>query len=381
MSKIMLVFGTRPEAVKLAPVIHELARRKGDVECVTCVTAQHRQMLDQVLDFFKIVPDIDLDLMRENQVLAALTARVLDGVQGAIDRVQPDWLMVQGDTTTCMAAGLAAYYNRVRLVHVEAGLRTGNKWSPFPEEMNRCLTTRLADLHCAPTEANRQALLGEGIEDSAVRVTGNTVIDALLWAREAVRAEPPGLPSGLDGIENRRMILVTGHRRESFGEGLDQICLALRDIVRAHEDTVIVYPVHMNPNVRKQVTGILSGQERVHLVDPVSYPGFVALMDRADIILTDSGGVQEEAPSLGKPVLVMRETTERIEGIEAGTAQLVGTRRDVIVRETERLLADTAHYERMARAVNPYGDGRAAERIIDALLDFENTAQGDARAS
>ena len=371
MLTVLSVFGTRPEAIKMAPVVWELAKHSDRVRSVVCVTAQHRQMLDQMLDLFQITPDYDLNLMQERQTLAQLTARVLVSLEPVLAQVQPDWVLVQGDTTTVMAVSLVAFYHNIRVGHIEAGLRTRNKRAPFPEEINRRITSVIADLHFAPTERARQALVAEGISEAAIRVTGNTVIDALLWTRDVTRLQSPTLPDGLaEAITDKRLILVTAHRRESFDGGLEQICLALRDLVQAYSDLCIVYPVHLNPNVRKPVYRILSNVERVHLIDPLPYASFVWLMDQAYLILTDSGGVQEEAPSLGKPVLVMRETTERPEGILAGNARLVDTKRARIVGETRRLLANAERYQRMARASNPYGDGKAAPRIVESLLQL-----------
>jgi len=371
MLTVLSMFGTRPEAIKMAPVITELARHSDLVRSVTCVTAQHRQMLDQVLQTFQICPDYDLDLMQERQPLAQLTACILQAFEPILIKVEPDWMLIQGDTTTVMATSLVAFYHNIRVGHIEAGLRTNNKRAPFPEEINRRITSVIADLHFAPTEHARQALLAEGIADSAIRVTGNTVIDALFWVRNLAREHPPVLPSGLlESTAGKRLILVTGHRRESFGEGLDQICLALRELVQSNDDICIVYPVHLNPNVREPVFRILQGVQRVHLIDPLPYASFVYLMDRAYLILTDSGGIQEEAPSLGKPVLVMRDTTERPEGIEVGNVCLVGTHRSRIVEQTLDLLANEERYRKMAMARNPYGDGKAASRIVESLLAY-----------
>jgi UDP-N-acetylglucosamine 2-epimerase (non-hydrolysing) len=372
MLTVLSVFGTRPEAIKMAPVVWELAKHPDCVRSIVCVTAQHRQMLDQVLDLFHIVPDHDLDLMQERQTLAQLTARVLVALEPVLAEVKPDWVLVQGDTTTVMAVSLVAFYHNIKVGHVEAGLRTNNKRAPFPEEINRRITSVTADLHFAPTEHARLALLAEGIPDAAIRVTGNTVIDALLWVRDVVRQQPPTLPDGLsEVIANKRLILVTGHRRESFGGGFEQICLALRDLAQRHCDLCIVYPVHLNPNVQEPVYRILGDVERVHLIDPLPYAPFIWLMNQAYLILTDSGGVQEEAPSLGKPVLVMRETTERPEGIMAGNACLVGSDRVEIVSQTQHLLLNAERYERMSVAANPYGGGKAAVQIVGSLLRYE----------
>lgn len=353
----------------MAPVVKQLREHSELAESRVCVTGQHREMLDQVLGIFGLVPDYDLNIMSEDQSLASVSARVLMGLDEVFENYQPDWVLVQGDTTTAMATSLAAFYRRIKVGHVEAGLRTYDKFQPFPEEINRQIVDALSDLHFAPTERACQNLRREGVPDSSIRVTGNTVIDAMLWVREHVRRLKPRLPEGLArALPGNRLILVTGHRRESFGAGLEQICLAIREIAERFRDVLIVYPVHLNPNVQEPVRRILGGLERVMLVTPLPYATFAWLMDRCHLILTDSGGVQEEAPSLGKPVLVMREVTERPEGIEAGNASLVGTGKERIVRETSRLLNDTAAYNAMAEARNPYGDGHAAERIVEAIL-------------
>ena len=367
-NKVLVVFGTRPEAIKLAPVVHELRRRPDRFVCEICVTAQHREMLDQVLDLFELKPDFDLNIMGPNQSLAQITVRALQGLDEVMRLSAPNIVLVQGDTTTSFCGGLAAFYHRVRVGHVEAGLRTGNKLAPYPEEVNRRLVTQVTDYHFAPTEHARKALLSEGVSAASVFLTGNTVIDALLEVRERVRRIPPTLPSGLEqALDGREMVLVTGHRRESFGEGFENICHAIRDVVEAHPQVVVVYPVHLNPNVREPVNRILNGHERIHLIEPLSYAPFVWLMDRSTVVLTDSGGVQEEAPSLGKPVLVMRETTERPEGVAAGNARLVGVLRESITRELHRLLSDPSERAMMAKVGNPYGDGQAATRIVDLL--------------
>ena len=360
------MFGTRPEAIKLAPVIQELRRRKG-FEPRVCVTAQHREMLDQVLETFSIRPDYDLDLMKPGQDLFDITARCLEGLRPVLLRERPDAVVVQGDTTTVFAAALAAFYLGIPVAHVEAGLRTFDKRRPFPEEMNRRLASHLAGLHFAPTERARQNLLAEGLPREQVFVTGNTVVDALFHVREKHRGRwprPPGLrPVG----KARRIVLVTGHRRESFGPGFENICRALRSIAGSHPHVEIIYPVHLNPNVREPVFRLLGGLPNVQLIEPAGYVPFVGLMEACHLVLTDSGGIQEEAPSLGKPVLVMREVTERPEAVEAGTVRLVGTDVDKIVSGVRRLLDDAAEYQRMSRAHNPYGDGRASGRIADAL--------------
>ena len=367
--KVLTVFGTRPEAIKLAPVVKALAAAP-DIEARVCVTAQHREMLDQVLDLFGIVPDDDLNLMRDRQTLAGITAAALDGVLEVINRFTPDYVVVQGDTTTTFAAALAAYYSKVAVAHVEAGLRTGDMYAPWPEEGNRKLTSALARLHFPPTTASRDNLLREGIPPDAIEVTGNTVIDALLDVVEEVRTGPRGrefaerFGSVID--PGRRLILVTGHRRESFGPGMENICRALATLAE-RDDVQIVYPVHLNPNVQEPVSRILGNAERVHLLPPQDYLPFVYLMDRSYLILTDSGGIQEEAPSLGKPVLVMRDKTERPEAVQAGTSRLVGADSAQIVANATELLDSKPEYDRMARAHNPFGDGHAAERIVERL--------------
>jgi len=374
--KVFTIFGTRPEAIKLAPVIHELQRRSadGDLQPVVCVTAQHRQMLDQVLDLFHIVPDIDLNLMRPGQTPIQVAARVLTELEPILQAERPDWVLVQGDTTTVMAATIAAHYRRIRIGHVEAGLRTGDRFNPFPEEMNRVIADHLSDLHFAPTERARQNLRHEGIPDACIHVTGNTVVDALLWA--VAQPLPEQTRTWFDQIglsdggthDGRRMLLVTAHRRESFGPPLRRICTALRELARRHDDVQIVYPVHLNPNVWGPVHELLEGVPRVKLLPPVDYLTLVHLMKRSFVVLTDSGGIQEEAPTLGVPVLVLREMTERPEAVEAGAARVVGTDPGRILEETERLLGDPDTYVAMAQAVNPYGDGHAAERVVSALI-------------
>jgi len=373
MNKISIIFGTRPEAIKLAPVVLAL---KADprVECDVCVTAQHRQMLDQVLEAFKIVPDTDLDLMVPSQTLAGLTARAIEAVDRYLADSKPDLILVQGDTTTTFCSALAAFYHHIAVGHVEAGLRTGNLESPWPEEANRVLTTRLTRLHFAPTETNRQNLLREGVPDDRITVTGNTVIDALFLALDIVKKQRPEVP-GLDErivAGTAPLVLITGHRRENFGSGFDSICKAIAELAARFPATEFVYPVHLNPNVRRPVDEILrsAGTDNVHLIEPLPYLPFVAMMSRSTVILSDSGGVQEEAPSLGKPVLVMRDTTERPEAVIAGTVKLVGTDQRTIVEETANLLTDRAAYDAMARATNPYGDGKASGRILAVCAEF-----------
>ena len=367
--KVMVVFGTRPEAIKMAPVVKALRQTPG-IEPLVAVTAQHRQMLDQVLDLFDIKPDDDLDLMQANQGLPDLFARMLTGMSAVIERRKPDLMLVHGDTSTTLAASLAAFYAQVPVGHVEAGLRTGNMQAPWPEEMNRRLTAPLAALHFAPTQRAHDNLLAEGVPAERIHITGNTVIDALLDVTRMIEADP-GLQARLDAAfpfldPDRRLVLVTGHRRESFGEGFESICRALADIASTR-DVQLVYPVHLNPNVQQPVKRLLGGFDNIHLIEPLDYLPFVRLMTKAHLIITDSGGIQEEAPSLGKPVLVMRETTERPEAVEAGTVLLVGTDRERITAEALRLLDDSADYESMAKAHNPYGDGHASERIAQGL--------------
>lgn len=368
MKKILVIFGTRPEAIKMAPVVGEL-RKSASLETKVCVTAQHRQMLDQVLDLFGIVPDHDLDVMRPNQTLDQITARVLVGVGEVLEIEKPDIVLVHGDTTTTLAASLAAFYRKIPVGHVEAGLRSGSLYAPWPEELNRRVATLATRYHFAPTERSRDNLRAEGIAADAIYVTGNTVIDALLATRQRLdgaskrnemQARFPFLQA------DRRMVLVTGHRRENFGGGFENICAALARIARDH-DVQIVYPVHPNPNVRGPVERLLGAEKRIVLIDPQDYEPFVFLMEQSHFIITDSGGVQEEAPSLGKPVLVMRDATERPEAVKAGTVALVGTDADRIYAEAGRLLADDTHYKTMAQAINPYGDGLAASRIRAVL--------------
>ncbi len=370
--KVLSVFGTRPEAIKMAPVVQAIADAP-DLDGRVCVTAQHRGMLDAALDVFGIVPDHDLDLMQPGQDLTDLTSRVLLGLREVLRAERPDVVLVHGDTTTTLAASLAAFYARVPIGHVEAGLRTGDLSAPWPEEANRVLADRLCRWHFAPTERARDALLAEGAAPGGIHVTGNTVIDALLWVRDRVAAADPrswrdalGAAWPLLG-DDRPLVLITGHRRESFGEGFARICAAIRALALERPDVAFVYPVHLNPSVQAPVHGTLGDLPNVYLLAPLDYPPFVRLMDRATLILTDSGGVQEEAPSLGKPVLVMRETTERPEGVAAGTVRLVGTDPTAIRDGVLTLLTDPAAYAAMRRAHNPYGDGRAAERIVAAL--------------
>jgi len=365
--KILSVIGTRPEVIKLAPIIRELGKR-GDLQNVVCVTAQHREMLDSALELFKIKPDYDLDVMADNQTPAQVASAILAKLDPILQQEQPDWVLVQGDTTTTAAAALTAFYRRVKVGHVEAGLRTFDKWHPFPEEINRRVTSTIADLHFAPTARARRNLMREGVSKETIVVTGNPVIDALEWvAQLAPTPEVEELFSRLD-LHARRLILVTAHRRENWGEPLENICLALREIAAARPDVRIVYPVHLNPNVNEPVHRLLGGVPNIVLLPPADYLSTVHLMRQAWIVVTDSGGIQEEAPSLGKPVLVLRQVTERPEAVEAGAVKVIGVERQVIVNEISRLLDDSSERERMARAVNPYGDGRASVRIVAAIL-------------
>ena len=367
MQKVLTVFGTRPEAIKMAPVVLALAR-EAQIQPIVCVTGQHREILDQMLGVFGVKADHDLNLMRPNQTLEGLTAAALTALGPVLDEVEPDWLVVQGDTTTAMASALAAYYRKIKVAHVEAGLRTGDKYAPYPEEVNRRIIATIADLHFAPTETARQALLAENHADSTIHVTGNTGIDALFWTRAEAKAGrvqgPPGLEAELEG---RRLVLVTAHRRENFDAGMDEICRALKTLAERFDDILIVLPVHPNPNVKGPIEAQLDGVSRVKLIAPVDYGPFVWLIDRAAIILTDSGGIQEEATALGKPMLVMREVTERPEAIAAGGALLVGAHADAISGKAIQILTDAALYRRMSKGSDVFGDGRAAERIVAAL--------------
>lgn len=369
--RLLLIMGTRPEAIKMAPVVQRCRETPG-VEPIVCFTGQHREMLAQVADYFQITPDLDLDVMRPNQTLAALTCRCLDGLDSAIAKFDPDYVVAQGDTTTVMAASLAAFYRRVPFVHVEAGLRTGDLYSPWPEEFNRRIPAITAALHCAPTEPSAANLRREGVPNQKISVTGNTVIDALLWTAARERLQGDHWRSKHAELGKDRLVLITGHRRENFGEKFESVCLAIADLADAFPHMQFVYPVHLNPNVREPVFRILSGRTNVRLIEPVAYPEFVWLMDRSHLILTDSGGVQEEAPSLGKPVLVLRDTTERPEAVEAGGVTLVGTDRRAIVTEAKKLLTDQAAYNRHQIVQNPYGDGHAAERIIKLILSHSS---------
>lgn len=370
MKKVMLVFGTRPEAIKMCPLVNELKKRK-ELQTVVCVTGQHRQMLDMVLEAFDVTPDYDLSIMKDKQTLFDVTTNILNRIKEVLEKEKPDVVLVHGDTSTTFVTALACFYLQIPVGHVEAGLRTGDLYSPWPEEANRTLTGHLAMYHFSPTETSRQNLLRENVADSRIFITGNTVIDALLWVRDQVMSSDTlrsELAANYPFIDpDKKMILVTGHRRESFGRGFEEICHALADIATTHQDIQIVYPVHLNPNVREPVNRILGHVKNVILIDPQEYLPFVWLMNHAWLILTDSGGIQEEAPSLGKPVLVMRDTTERPEAVTAGTVRLVGTDKQRIVEEVTRLLKDENEYQAMSRAHNPYGDGQACSRILEAL--------------
>jgi UDP-N-acetylglucosamine 2-epimerase (non-hydrolysing) len=370
MKKVLTVFGTRPEAIKMAPLVHALAA-SSDINAKVCVTAQHREMLDQVLSLFEITPDYDLDIMKPGQDLYSVTTSILEGLKPVLEEFKPDVVLVHGDTTTTFSASLAAFYQQISVGHVEAGLRTGNLYSPWPEEANRKLTGALTEYHFAPTSLSKSNLLAENVPESKIAVTGNTVIDALLWVREKlsnVNVLSETFEKMFSFIDKtKRLILVTGHRRESFGGGFERICKALAEIAEQRSDVQIVYPMHLNPNVREPVNRLLSKHDNIILIEPQDYLPFVYLMDKSHIIITDSGGVQEEAPSLGKPVLVMRDTTERPEAVEAGTVKLVGTDARKIVSETLELLNNEESYKTMSMAHNPYGDGKASGRIVATL--------------
>lgn len=371
MKKILLVFGTRPEAIKMAPLAHAFKADTENFQTKVCVTAQHREMLDQVMDFFELKADYDLNLMKPKQTLSEVWANILQQIPPILEEFQPDWVLVHGDTATSTATSLAAYFSQCKVAHIEAGLRTWDKYAPFPEEMNRQLTGKIADLHLAPTESAYQNLIKDNVAENIIHITGNTVIDAL--HQSVLKVNDVNYTN--DEIENlkkilnpdKHLILVTGHRRENFGQGFINICTALKIIATQRPDVQIIYPVHLNPSVQTPVNEILTGVENIHLISPLSYPSFVWAMDKAKLIITDSGGIQEEAPSLGKPVLVMRETTERPEAVNAGTVILVGTDVDKIVNNTISLLDDNKRYQSMSRIENPYGDGTACQRIIDIL--------------
>ena len=379
----MLVFGTRPEAIKMAPLVKEFQKYPKEFETIVCVTGQHREMLDQVLRIFEIRPDYDLDIMKQGQDLYDVTARVLTGMRDVLKEAQPDVVLVHGDTTTSTASALAAFYQQIPVGHIEAGLRTHNIYSPWPEEMNRLITGRIATYHFSPTPLSRQNLLAEGIKEEAITVTGNTVIDALYWVVEKIKNNKflsVELGSFLKTAgydvnrlnDNRRLVLITGHRRGNFGDGFIHMCLAIKNLVEKYPQVDFVYPMHLNPNVRKPIHEVfgedLSNLGNMFFIEPLEYLSFVYLMEKSTIVLTDSGGIQEEAPGLGKPVLVMRNTTERPEALEAGTVKLVGTNYDKIVDEVSRLLDDVLYYDTMSKAVNPYGDGKACGRIVEMMI-------------
>ena len=383
MKKVMLVFGTRPEAIKMAPLVKEFQKQPKRVETVVCVTGQHREMLDQVLKIFDIKPDYDLNIMKQGQDLYDVTARVLTGMRDVLKEVKPDVVLVHGDTTTSTAAALAAFYQQIPVGHVEAGLRTHNIYSPWPEEMNRLLTGRLATYHFSPTPLSRNNLIKESVDDRNIIITGNTVIDALYWVVDKIKNNKE-LDNELEDIlskagydvnrlnNGKKLVLITGHRRENFGDGFINMCTAIKDLTVKYPDLDFVYPMHLNPNVRKPIHEVfgenLSGLKNMFFIEPLEYLSFVYLMEKSSIVLTDSGGIQEEAPGLGKPVLVMRDTTERPEALDAGTVKLVGTDYNKIVNEVSSLIDDKAAYEKMSKAVNPYGDGKACCKIIEALL-------------
>ncbi|MEM9679509.1 MAG: UDP-N-acetylglucosamine 2-epimerase (non-hydrolyzing) [Bacteroidota bacterium] len=374
MKKNLIIFGTRPEAIKMAPLVKAFLDKKENFETKVCITAQHREMLDQVLSFFEIVPDYDLNLMKPNQNLYQLTADILTSLKPVLEEFKPDYVYVHGDTTTTMAASIAAFYAGAKVCHVEAGLRTFNKRAPFPEEVNRSIAGSVSDYHFSPTSTSMQNLLNENIKEDQILVTGNTVIDALKFSAKKVMSED----YHDDEIEqlktiydtSKRLILVTGHRRENHGQGFLNICSALKEIAENNEDVQIIYPVHLNPNVQKPVYQLLNDIENIKLIDPLSYPAFVWLMDKSYLIITDSGGVQEEAPSLGKPVLVMRNTTERPEAVDVGTVVLVGTDTSKIISETNTLLNDKESYHKMSKLHNPYGDGKACDRIVNYIANL-----------
>ena len=381
----MLVFGTRPEAIKMSPLVKELQAHKDKFNTIVCVTGQHREMLDQVLDIFDIKPDFDLNIMKQGQDLYDVTSKVLLGMRDILKKCTPDIVLVHGDTTTSMAASLAAFYQQIPVGHVEAGLRTHNIYSPWPEEINRQITGRIATFHYAPTELSRRNLLKEGLSDDMIHVTGNTVIDALYWVVERIRNdstlehylkdELKACGYNIDRLTgNKKLVLITGHRRENFGDGFVNICKALKSLVETYPDVDFVYPMHLNPNVRKPIHEVFGHTDyrNMFFIEPLEYLAFVYMMEKSFIVLTDSGGIQEEAPGLGKPVLVMRDTTERPEAVDAGTVKLVGTDYDRIVSEVSRLINDYKYYSTMSEAVNPYGDGNACKRIIQSLIKTQH---------
>ena len=377
MKKVLIVFGTRPEAIKMAPLVLAFQEQSTEIETKVCVTAQHREMLDQVLDIFHIVPDYDLNIMKPGQDLYDVTSNILLGMKEVLTEYKPDVVFVHGDTTTTIATAMSAFYQKIPVAHVEAGLRTGDIYSPWPEEANRKLTSQITKYHFTPTQTSKENLLKENISEDDIYVTGNTVIDALFWVLEKINKteslklllsntiskEFPAFGNG------QRVVLITGHRRENFGQGFLDMCSAIKTLAEAHPDVNFVYPVHLNPNVQKPVLELLSGIENIYLISPLEYESFVYLMSKTYLILTDSGGIQEEAPSLGKPVLVMRDTTERPEALEAGTVKLVGTDPDIIVNEVTKLLVDTVCYDEMSQAHNPYGDGKACQKIVNIIKE------------
>jgi len=367
--KILFIFGTRPEAIKMAPVV-KILRQDEEMEPVVCVTAQHREMLDQVLSLFQIVPEYDLNIMQPGQTLSQITAKAITGLEGVIKEVQPEWVLVHGDTTTTFVGALAAFYQQVKVGHVEAGLRSGNIYSPYPEEMNRILTSRIAHIHFAPTEGNCRNLLKEGIARDRIFITGNTVIDALLQVVRPDYRFEEGILNRID-YTNKKVILLTAHRRENWGRPMENIFEAVREIICNHPDTELIFPVHLNPKVQELAHRILGDHERIHLIQPLDYEPFANLMAKAYLILTDSGGIQEEAPALGKPVLVLRTETERPEAVQAGTVKMAGIEKERIIALTEELLQDPVKYREMANAVNPYGDGKAAQRILRIMKQME----------
>lgn len=382
--KIMLVFGTRPEAIKMAPLIMRFQQYPDKFHALVCVTGQHRQMLDQVLRLFEIKPDYDLNVMKSNQDLYDITSSILTGMRDVLKQSQPDWVVVHGDTTTSAVTALAAFYQKIPVVHIEAGLRTHNMYSPWPEEINRQITSRIAAYNFAPTPLSRQNLLDEGIRENSISVTGNTVIDALYWVTQKIKTDKnlqeeingtlirSGLPEKVVYSATPQLVLITGHRRENFGEGFTHICQAIKTLSEKYPEIHFIYPMHLNPNVREPIHEVFNDdkKENLHLIEPLDYLPFVYLMEKSRLILTDSGGIQEEAPSLGKPVLVMRDTTERPEALEAGTVRLVGTDYGRIVSEASRLLSDGSYYYSMSAKINPYGDGRACERIVEKMFEI-----------
>ena len=382
--KIMLVFGTRPEAIKMAPLIMRFQQYPDKFHALVCVTGQHRQMLDQVLRLFEIKPDYDLNVMKSNQDLYDITSSILTGMRDVLKQSQPDWVVVHGDTTTSAVTALAAFYQKIPVAHIEAGLRTHNMYSPWPEEINRQITSRIAAYNFAPTPLSRQNLLEEGIRENSISVTGNTVIDALYWVTQKIKTDKnlqeeingtlirSGLPEKVVYSSTPQLVLITGHRRENFGEGFTHICQAIKTLSEKYPEIHFIYPMHLNPNVREPIHEVFNDdkKENLHLIEPLDYLPFVYLMEKSRLILTDSGGIQEEAPSLGKPVLVMRDTTERPEALEAGTVRLVGTDYGRIVSEASRLLSDGSYYYSMSTKINPYGDGRACERIVEKMFEI-----------